>query len=471
MVEGGRGSEGGEGGRRERVEGGRGSEGGDGGRRERAEGGRWWKEGEVQKGERVEGGRGWKEEEVQKGERVEGGRGWKEKEVWKGERGRSKYRVAGAGGYRFKPSHSGSSWTGGPLTGSNTSESYLSQSVASSTAPAYRYARPPVCRLLEQAQYAATPTEDDSRPRPPAFTSPAYFLPSLSWLRFPALRQAWPGEGGDADRGSAAYTAAGLSQCHCDQTVHRWLENEERLTESGPASDHEYSEIWDGPPQYSSLTQTPCLPSSGGIGPYEYEMQEAVSRRAVCECERPFDPPHRSRSGQWAGQRHGYDKLWQCGEGSERVYSPESCASSLGHSENGWLSRYRLPTPCTPITDQDPDPEGGAGHIHRPHRPHPTKCWEGGRPGPTMGRNGEARVGQGSIPDSDFLPCQRPLRDYNSLSASVWEPDQDRRVEGRSQVKYVNPVFEGQGSEAACVPGSSPLLSRLWGYVGLNHKS
>ncbi|XP_076464710.1 uncharacterized protein LOC143296571 [Babylonia areolata] len=395
---------------------------------------------------------------------------------------RNVYRVSGAG-YRFKPSQSGGSWTRGPLMESDTTESYLSQSVSTTTAPGFRDARSPVCRLLEHTQYVATPTEDEHRSPtagPPAFASPAYFLPALSWLRLPALRQAWPGEGSGSTSGaSTVYSAARPMQCDCGETTHRWLENEAQLLESATDNDPEYSEICDVPStqQYASFPQIPWV-QDNALGPYEYEMQETANGQDLCDCGPSFHQnyhqnhhPHRPLGGPFPGSEHRYETLWRCSEGdgsSLRIIPTETCSTTMGSCENGWLSRYRLPSPCVPILDPR-DPGGGLpSHCHRTHRPHDSG---GGR---ETTEPGHAHRSDGQLTVGGLNPASTTSFLYRPVPPCTWETgDRVGVADGRSEVKYVNPVYEGRGSEGPCVPGvaSSPVLSRLWGYMGLNSRS
>ena len=370
------------------------------------------------------------------------------------------YRVSGAG-YRFKPPQGGGSWAGGPLVESETAESYLSQP-AEGAGPDSRY-RSPVCRLLEQTQYVATPTEDQHRPRPsgpPAFASPAYFLPALSWLRLPMLRQSWPGESNGVAGDTTRYNAARPVQCECGETTHHWsTDSDGQWAESRADDDPHYCEILDGPPQYSSLAQSPNNVSANGIGPYEYEMQERANGHPVCECDHshPRRPQHRPRVDRFAGGEHRYEKLWQCGVDvggtPRRLAADDRCSSTPGTCENGWLSRYRLPSPCIPATDPARRRDRGSGHAHLEER----------------------RVHADDLAsDMRLLPCECSAGEPLTVVPSDWDfvttAEPERRANGRTEVKYPNPVYEGRGAEAPPRPGSSPLLSRLWGYIGWNRR-
>ena len=484
------------------------------------------------------------------------------------------YRVSGAG-YRFKPPQTTSSWAGGPLVESETTESHLSQSVTTAGAgPALHYSRSPVCRLLEQTQFVATPTEDQHRPRPsgpPAFASPAYFLPSLSWLRLPMLRQAWPGDGGSPGGGNiAVYNAAKAVQCDCGETTHHWpADAAGQWVESRTDDDPEYSEIVDGPPQYSTLAQRPpphAVPNSG-MGPYEYEMQETPRAHGVCECYAMQHHHPRSRGSSFMGNEHRYEKLWPCSEGED------SGSSSMGTGENGWLSRYRLPSPSVLGADSSYRRGPGHGHAHLPDmrsahgvwnegdpfhahrsdaiplshsgwpeescpnhtvsgRPSHPSCreadnrhahrtanissydgWAGrerghahstdARPNQSGwadrnaghahsmearpnhdawidGRPGHVHRGMGGVRVDDVTSsCGVPACGCSSRDpAQVMLPsacdcvqaESDRAPHARSEMKYINPVYEGRGGETPSHQGASPVLSRLWGYVGLNNQ-
>lgn len=362
------------------------------------------------------------------------------------------YRVGGTG-YRFKPPHTTTtSWQGGrgALVESETAESYLSQP-PTGAGPDFRYTRSPVCRLLEQTQYVATPTEDEHRPRPtgpPAFTSPAYFLPALSWLRLPLLRQAWPGESNGTAGEATSYSAARPEQCGLGETTHHWpSQGEGQWAESRTEEEPEYSEIWD--PQYSGLNHQgpPPHSSTNGIGPYEYEMQETANGRPVCDCERlrHYQPHyHRPRGvgSPFVRNEHRYEKLWQGREGGE----PEFCPSTPGTCENGWLARYRLPSPSVLASDTAPHPQHHpVGGVHADRR----------------------------TSDMELLPCDCSLREPVTLVPSELDfsgqAGQEAGGGGRTEVKYINPVYEGRGDEAGPHPGS-PLLTRLWGYMGWHRR-
>ena len=371
------------------------------------------------------------------------------------------YRVSGSGpGCRSKPVPTGGSWAGrGPPVESETTESFLAQPAAR-PASGFRYARSPVCRLLEQTQYVATPTEDQHRPRPsgpPAFASPAYFLPALSWLRLPVLRQAWPGDGNGSARGGPAYHAARPVQCDCGETTHHWASVNDggQWAESRP-DEPEYSEIWEGPERYSSLSPG-HVPSSNGFSPYEYEMQERASRPNGCECNGDsLNHSQRPQAGPAArsGNEHRYEKLWQCNEGEEAALGPQDHESDpAGTCRSGWLSKYRLPSPC--VTASDPT------HRKQYRFGHAQHC-EGG-------------AGTDDLTsDTELLPCEcaagRSLTAVPSDSDFV-STDHSRGVNGRAEVNYTNPMFESRsGRETMPHHGSSPLLSRLWGYMGWNRR-
>ena len=421
------------------------------------------------------------------------------------------YRVSGAG-YRFKPPPGvGGSWAGGPLVESETAESYLSQPGPEGAGPDFRYTRSPVCRLLEQTQYVATPTEDQHRPRPsgpPAFASPAYFLPALSWLRLPILRQSWPGQSNGVTGDSAShYNAAIPVQCDCGETTtHHWPEPS-RAGDRDHDHDHDdhddpdrdrdddpqYCEIWDGPPQYSSLSPTSNHAAANGIGPYEYEMQERANGHPVCECHpsHPGQPNgHRPRVvDRVTGSEHRYEKLWQCGRegaGTPRRLTPEErCSSTPGTCENGWLSRYRLPSPCIPATDPARRRERGPGHAHLTERgpshahltergPSHAHLTERGPGHAHLTERGVRGDDPAPVPDARLLPCECSAGEPLTVVPSDWDfvSEPEMRANGRTEVKYANPVYEGRGAELTPPRhGSSPpLLSRLWGYIGWNRR-
>ncbi|KAL8579747.1 hypothetical protein ACOMHN_040524 [Nucella lapillus] len=378
------------------------------------------------------------------------------------------YRVSGAGGYRFKPPQTSGSWTGGPLVESETSDSYLGHPSGGteSGAGSFRYSRSPVCRLLEQTQYVATPTEDEHRPRPPtgppAFTSPAYFLPALAWLRLPLLRHSWPGEPNGAARDTTRYNAAQPAQCDCGggETTHHWRPESWVESRGSGDNDPEYSEILEGGhSHYSSLNPTqpppPPLASTNGIGPYEYEMQERSNNNnnnnnAGQARRQPYPLPPQRRNTQVSGHEHRYEKLWAGGgEADSGGLAPGDLLpppNTPGTCENGWLSRYRLPSPIFPATD--PPCRRHVNHLDH------ADC---------------GATADDLTSDSELLPCD---------SVTVVPSDLGRRdrrsfsSNGRSEVKYPNPVYEGCGRRLQGPPAQvpSPLLSRLLGYISWNKR-
>ncbi|XP_076442246.1 uncharacterized protein LOC143281136 [Babylonia areolata] len=384
---------------------------------------------------------------------------------------KSMYRVAGSG-YRFKPPQSAAgSWAGGPLVESETSDSYLGQPPgAEAGGDPLRHNRSPVCRLLEQTQYVATPTEDEHRPRPsgpPAFTSPAYFLPALAWLRLPILRGTWPGESNGAARDTTRYNVAQPLQCHCGETTHHWRPEGEGQGRWGAEprnddddddnnEDPEYSEIPEGQPHYSTLNPPP-RPSPNGIGPYEYEMQERTNGQVRPQPGAPQQqqqlPPttHRPRTRHGPGHHdhHRYEKLWPCGHADNTGLAPRELSSSIpGTCENGWLSRYRLPSPILPASDPP------CRRLLEPD--HALLAAEGGVTGDDL------------TSDSELLPGEG--RAAAPSDCGLGRPHRDRRPNSRCEVKYPNPVYEGCGRHGPPPPASSPLLSRLWGYISWNKR-
>jgi hypothetical protein len=182
-------------------------------------------------------------------------------------------------------------------------------------------------------------------------------------------------------------------------------------------------------------------------------------------------PQCNGTSGGGRPGEHRYEKLWQCGDGDgsdggsldvngcPSSPSPSNTINSTpgGTAENGWLSRYRLPSPC--VTSD---------HVHHRHEPE-----RGHAQWVDDGRGGEELTSD----SSELLPCEcllgmaEPVRmvPSNWTFLSSQPPHSSGPGGERTEVKYTNPMFEGRGGHFSPPHNthSPPFFSRLWGYMGL----
>lgn len=440
---------------------------------------------------------------------------------------RRMYRVAGSG-RPFKLPQTTTSWAspGGPLVESETMESYLCQQPEGGADT--RYIRSPVCRLLEQIQYVATPTEDQTRPRgqsgPAAFTSPAYFLPSLSWLRLPVLQHAWPGEscsGDDPGQGHSQchrqgqdgrqhegqtpqYDAGRRVFSHNGEVTHQWPARIADGMEDEPPAENEpeYSEIWEGGPfspggpfqgvpfhepplsHYSSLSRVPYHHPANQHAVCECQEHEPANGNAGYEMEyiqRHF-PDARRGPPIFAPNEHRYEKLWPCGDecgggpvphappgpytlGNTLVSSLDPLRNSVadrgrqpvcqGSCEHGWLSKYKLPSPCFSTPEHA---QRGDRGMFVPNHTHSQ----------SVVANAEEVTS-----DSELLPecsAEGPPVLVRPDRRVLTKGDGARAAGGRVEVKYRNPTFEGQGPLVPSSSDSGPGLTRLWGFFGIHKR-